>query len=133
MAKKKKFGKKWPKKRPTPPKNWQTKKKYQKISLAKKKAKKSWQKKKKELQTVNRFSYLLFYSCRLDSAVDLMSLHVGDRILEVNGRPVEDHCIEEIETLIACSDDVLQVSCDYFLFIYLFFCEFPTFNRHCLK
>ncbi|XP_068248723.1 LIM domain kinase 1-like isoform X3 [Palaemon carinicauda] len=49
----------------------------------------------------------------LDSAVDLMSLHVGDRILEVNGRPVEDHCIEDIETLIACSDDVLQLTIEH--------------------
>ncbi|XP_064117929.1 LIM domain kinase 1-like isoform X3 [Macrobrachium nipponense] len=50
---------------------------------------------------------------QLDSAVDLMSLHVGDRILEVNGRPVEDHCIEDIETLIACSDDVLQLTIEH--------------------
>ena len=121
------------KKRPTPQKKLANKKKIPKNKFGKKRPKKVGKKKKKELQTVNRFSYLLFYPCRLDSAVDLMSLHVGDRILEVNGRPVEDHCIEEIETLIACSDDVLQVSCDYFLFIYLFFCEFPTFNRHCLK
>ncbi|KAG0714817.1 LIM domain kinase 1 [Chionoecetes opilio] len=49
-------------------------------------------------------------TCRLDSAADLMSLHVGDRILEVNGRPVEDHCIEDIENLIACSHDALQAS-----------------------
>lgn len=47
---------------------------------------------------------------RLDSAADLMSLHIGDRILEVNGRPVQDYCIEDIENLIASSQDVLQVS-----------------------
>lgn len=38
-----------------------------------------------------------------------MSLHVGDRILEVNGRPVEDHCIQDIENLIGCSHDAIQV------------------------
>ncbi|MPC72553.1 LIM domain kinase 1 [Portunus trituberculatus] len=42
-----------------------------------------------------------------------MSLHVGDRILEVNGRPVEDHCIEDIETLISCSNDALQLTIEH--------------------
>ncbi|XP_050713256.1 LIM domain kinase 1-like isoform X3 [Eriocheir sinensis] len=49
----------------------------------------------------------------LDSAADLMSLHVGDRILEVNGRPVEDHCIEDIETLIVCSHDAIQLTIEH--------------------
>ncbi|XP_063886254.1 LIM domain kinase 1-like isoform X2 [Scylla paramamosain] len=49
----------------------------------------------------------------LDSAADLMSLHVGDRILEVNGRPVEDHCIEDIENLISCSRDALQLTIEH--------------------
>lgn len=53
---------------------------------------------------------LLAAPYRLDSAADLMSLHVGDRVLEVNGRPVEDHCIEDIENLIVCSRDAIQVS-----------------------
>jgi len=41
---------------------------------------------------------------------DLMSLHIGDRILEVNGTPVKDQPIENIENLIRYSDTVLQVS-----------------------
>ncbi|XP_069191350.1 LIM domain kinase 1-like isoform X2 [Procambarus clarkii] len=49
----------------------------------------------------------------LDSAADLMSLHVGDRILEVNGRPVEDHCIGDIENLITSSQDVLQLTIEH--------------------
>ncbi|XP_042860395.1 LIM domain kinase 1-like [Penaeus japonicus] len=49
----------------------------------------------------------------LDSAADLMSLHIGDRILEVNGRPVQDYCIEDIENLIACSQDVLQLTIEH--------------------
>ncbi|KAK8721618.1 hypothetical protein OTU49_012665, partial [Cherax quadricarinatus] len=50
---------------------------------------------------------------QLDSAADLMSLHVGDRILEVNGRPVEDHCIDDIENLITSSQDVLQLTIEH--------------------
>ncbi|XP_071527349.1 LIM domain kinase 1 isoform X2 [Panulirus ornatus] len=49
----------------------------------------------------------------LDSAADLMSLHVGDRILEVNGKPVEDHCIDDIENLITSSQDVLQLTIEH--------------------
>jgi LIM domain kinase 1 len=41
---------------------------------------------------------------------DLMSLHIGDRILEVNGTPVKDQPIENIENIIRYSDTVLQVS-----------------------
>ncbi|XP_069999971.1 LIM domain kinase 1 isoform X1 [Penaeus vannamei] len=50
---------------------------------------------------------------QLDSAADLMSLHIGDRILEVNGRPVQDYCIEDIENLIASSQDVLQLTIEH--------------------
>jgi LIM domain kinase 1 len=46
---------------------------------------------------------------RLDMSSDLMSLHIGDRILEVNGTPVKDQPIENIENLIRYSDTVLQV------------------------
>lgn len=41
---------------------------------------------------------------------DLMSLHIGDRILEVNGTPVKEQPIESIENLIRYSDTVLQVN-----------------------
>lgn len=40
---------------------------------------------------------------------DLISLHIGDRILEVNGTPVKDQPVESIENLIQYSDTVLQV------------------------
>lgn len=46
---------------------------------------------------------------RLNMSSDLISLHIGDRILEVNGTPVKDQPIENIENLIQYSDTVLQV------------------------
>lgn len=46
---------------------------------------------------------------RLNMSSDLISLHIGDRILEVNGTPVKDQPIESIENLIQYSDTVLQV------------------------
>lgn len=38
-----------------------------------------------------------------------MSLHIGDKILEVNGTPVKDQPIENIENLMRNSNNVLQV------------------------
>lgn len=58
---------------------------------------------------------------------DLMSLHIGDRILEVNGTPVKDQPIESIENLIRYSDSVLQV-----IFTFLFF-KTSTFNHKVVK
>lgn len=53
---------------------------------------------------------------RLNMSSDLISLHIGDRILEVNGTPVKDQPVESIENLIQYSDTVLQVSrTKYFL------------------
>lgn len=49
------------------------------------------------------------YFFRLDVSNDLISLHIGDRILEVNGTPVKDQTIENVENLIRYSDTVLQV------------------------
>lgn len=51
--------------------------------------------------------------CRLNMSSDLMSLHIGDRILEVNGTPVKDQPVESIENLIQYSDTVLQVLYSY--------------------
>lgn len=48
-----------------------------------------------------------------------MSLHVGDRILEVNGLPVTEQSLNDIENLIRYSDRVLQVSLLYLLKIWL--------------
>lgn len=56
------------------------------------------------------FNYsLFFFPRRLEVNNDLMSLHIGDRILEVNGTPVKDTPLENIENLIRYSDTVLQV------------------------
>lgn len=41
---------------------------------------------------------------------DLMSLHIGDKILEVNGSPIGNQPIQEIENLLRCSDQSLQVT-----------------------
>lgn len=39
-----------------------------------------------------------------------MSLHIGDRILEINGTPVKDTSVENVENLLKYSDTVVQVS-----------------------
>lgn len=44
---------------------------------------------------------------------DLMSLHIGDRILEVNGTPVKDQPVESIENIIRYSDTVLQLTIEH--------------------
>lgn len=57
---------------------------------------------------------------RLNMSSDLISLHIGDRILEVNGTPVKDQPIENIENLIQYSDTVLQVIL-YIIFTYIIY------------
>lgn len=42
-----------------------------------------------------------------------MSLHIGDRILEVNGTPIKDTPIEQIDDLIQNSDKVLQLTIEH--------------------
>lgn len=42
-----------------------------------------------------------------------MSLHIGDEILEVNGQPVKDTSIENIDKLIQNSDKVLQLTIEH--------------------
>ncbi|XP_014237967.1 LIM domain kinase 1 isoform X1 [Trichogramma pretiosum] len=54
-----------------------------------------------------------FSNYRLNMSNDLMSLHIGDRILEVNGTPVKDQPIESIEDLIRNSDTVLQLTIEH--------------------
>ncbi|KAK2579731.1 hypothetical protein KPH14_011074 [Odynerus spinipes] len=49
----------------------------------------------------------------LNMSTDLMSLHIGDRILEVNGTPVKDQPVESIENLIQYSDTVLQLTIEH--------------------
>lgn len=50
---------------------------------------------------------------RLDVSNDLISLHIGDKILEVNGTPVRDSCIHNIDELIQSSDKVLQLTIEH--------------------
>lgn len=38
-----------------------------------------------------------------------MSLHIGDRLLEVNGMPVKDQSLEKIESLLRSPESTLQV------------------------
>ncbi|XP_011143629.1 LIM domain kinase 1 isoform X2 [Harpegnathos saltator] len=49
----------------------------------------------------------------LNMSSDLISLHIGDRILEVNGTPVKDQPVESIENLIQYSDTVLQLTIEH--------------------
>lgn len=43
----------------------------------------------------------------------MISLHIGDKILEVNGTPVKDHSIDNIDKLIQSSDKVLQLTIEH--------------------
>ncbi|XP_066144217.1 LIM domain kinase 1 [Euwallacea fornicatus] len=51
--------------------------------------------------------------CRLDVNNDLMSLHIGDKILEINGMPVRDTPLENVENLLRYSDTVLQLTIEH--------------------
>lgn len=42
-----------------------------------------------------------------------MSLHIGDKILEVNGTPIKDACIANVDELIQSSDRVLQLTIEH--------------------
>lgn len=59
---------------------------------------------------------MLFNAYRLDMNNDLMSLHIGDKILEINGTPVKETPLENVENLLRYSDTVVQVN-QRFLFI----------------
>ncbi|CAN8016923.1 unnamed protein product, partial [Ixodes persulcatus] len=49
----------------------------------------------------------------LDMNPDLMSLHIGDKILEVNGTPLKHQSLEEIEDLIKSTNKVLQLTIEH--------------------
>lgn len=50
----------------------------------------------------------------LDMNPDLMALHIGDKILEVNGTPLKDQSLEEIEELIRSNTNkVLQLTIEH--------------------
>ncbi|XP_015927696.1 LIM domain kinase 1 isoform X2 [Parasteatoda tepidariorum] len=44
---------------------------------------------------------------------DLMSLHIGDRILEVNGTPLQHHSLDEIKKLIQSRDKPVQLTVEH--------------------
>ncbi|XP_071056945.1 LIM domain kinase 1 isoform X2 [Onthophagus taurus] len=44
---------------------------------------------------------------------DLMSLHIGDKILEINGTPVKDTTLENVENLLKYSDKVVQLTIEH--------------------
>ncbi|KAH8420610.1 hypothetical protein KR009_012109, partial [Drosophila setifemur] len=50
-------------------------------------------------------------SYRID--VNLTNLHIGDRILEVNGTPVSDSSVEQIDKLIRSSEKMLQLTVEH--------------------
>ncbi|KFM64221.1 LIM domain kinase 1, partial [Stegodyphus mimosarum] len=49
----------------------------------------------------------------IDMSPDLMSIHVGDRILEVNGVPVRNQALEEIEEMIKSANKPLQLTIEH--------------------
>ncbi|XP_053684379.1 LIM domain kinase 1 [Sabethes cyaneus] len=49
----------------------------------------------------------------LDLTSELVSLHIGDKILEVNGTPVRDTPLENVEKLIQNSGKVLQLTIEH--------------------
>ncbi|KAH9376610.1 hypothetical protein HPB48_005821 [Haemaphysalis longicornis] len=49
----------------------------------------------------------------LDVSPDLMALHIGDRILEVNGTPLGSQSLEEVEELIKSTNKVLQLTIEH--------------------
>ncbi|XP_042898426.1 LIM domain kinase 1 isoform X2 [Parasteatoda tepidariorum] len=55
----------------------------------------------------------LLYHYSIDMSPDLMSIHVGDRILEVNGVPVKNQALEEIEELIKTANKPLQLTIEH--------------------
>ncbi|KAH8289760.1 hypothetical protein KR054_010473 [Drosophila jambulina] len=50
-------------------------------------------------------------SYRID--VNLTNLHIGDRILEVNGTPVSDSSVEQIDKLIRSNEKMLQLTVEH--------------------
>lgn len=59
------------------------------------------------------------YACRgvtikeMDSSCGLMTLHIGDKILEINGTPIHDQPLNVIERVLCYSDTVLQLTIEH--------------------
>lgn len=49
----------------------------------------------------------------LDVSPDLMALHIGDKILEVNGTPLSSQSLEEVEELIKSTNKVLHLTIEH--------------------
>ncbi|KAG5881464.1 hypothetical protein JTB14_000892 [Gonioctena quinquepunctata] len=54
-----------------------------------------------------------FTISELDMHNDLMSLHIGDKILEINGIPVRDTPLENVENILRYSDTVIQLTIEH--------------------
>ncbi|XP_049879395.1 LIM domain kinase 1 isoform X2 [Pectinophora gossypiella] len=50
---------------------------------------------------------------QIDSACGLLTLHIGDRILEINGSPVKNRTLDEIERTLARPDAVIQLTIEH--------------------
>ncbi|KAH9640380.1 hypothetical protein HF086_003066 [Spodoptera exigua] len=49
-------------------------------------------------------------SIRIDSSCGVLTLHIGDRILEINGTPVRNRPLDEIERALGRPDTVIQLT-----------------------
>lgn len=49
----------------------------------------------------------------MDENPDLMALHIGDRIIEVNGQSVDDNSLEDLQKIIHDTDRVLQLTIEH--------------------
>uniref|UniRef100_A0A2A4K1Y5 non-specific serine/threonine protein kinase n=1 Tax=Heliothis virescens TaxID=7102 RepID=A0A2A4K1Y5_HELVI len=50
---------------------------------------------------------------RIDSSCGVLTLHIGDRILEINGTPVRNRPLDDIERSLARTDAVIQLTIEH--------------------
>ncbi|XP_052757691.1 LIM domain kinase 1 isoform X2 [Galleria mellonella] len=50
---------------------------------------------------------------QIDSACGLLTLHIGDRILEINGTPVRNRPVDELDKVLARPDAVIQLTIEH--------------------
>lgn len=59
-------------------------------------------------------SFCIQITCiRIDSTCGMLKLHFGDRILEINGTPVSNQSLHDIEKAIGCTDALLQLTIEH--------------------